>query len=161
MRGTIESFGTHIIAAVMICALGLVVPGCGGAKPSPEAKAQGYVHEMREAVSRSVAEKDRRDRMLAIVDQMEALERSVNGSVAAFVKKYRGLNGDYDAPRTAYDKLFGEFDADIKKARDRYFDLHFRLSALSTAEEWNGIVKYETEAYEEITKPRSQKQDAK
>lgn len=116
---------------------------------------------MREAVSRSVADKDRRDRMLAVVDQMEALERSFNDDVAVFVKKYRALNGNYDAPRAAFDQLFAEFDAGIRKTRDRYFDLHFRLSALSTADEWNGIVKYEEKAYEEITKPRVQKEGAK
>jgi hypothetical protein len=161
MRSTIDSLGTLIVAAIMVCAVGLVVSGCRGTKPSPEAKAQEYIHKMREAVSRNVAEKDRRDRMLAIVDQMEALERGFNDNVAVFVQKYRGLNGNYDAPRNEFDKLFEGFDADIKKARDRYFDLHFQLSALSTAEEWNGIVKYEEDALKEATKPRVQKEGAK
>jgi hypothetical protein len=161
MRTTIDALGTLVVGAVMICAVGLVVSGCRGTKPSPEVKSQEYLHKMREAVFRNVAEKDRRDRMLALVDQMEALERGVNDNAAVFVKKYRELNGNYDAPRAAYDSLFGEFDADVKQARDRFFDLHFRLSALSTAQEWNRIVKYEEEAYEEITKPRVQKEGAK
>jgi len=161
MRKTMDSFGTFIVSAVMSFALGLVLSGCGGAKPSPDARSQEYLHEMREAVSRNVAEKDRRDRMLALVDQMAALARRFNGDVAGFVDRYRGLNGNYDAPRAAYDRLFGEFDAEVKKSRDRFLDLHFQLSALSTAAEWNRIVKYEVKAYEEITKARTQKEDAK
>lgn len=116
---------------------------------------------MREAVSRSVEEKDRRERMLALVDQMEAVERGIHQDLAVFIEKYRGMNGDYEAPRAAFDDLFGEFGARIKNARDRFFDLHFQLTALSTAEEWDQIVKYEVEAYEEIIKPRVQKDAAK
>lgn len=145
----------------MACAVGLVVPGCRGTKPPPEAKTQEIVHKMREAVSRSVEEKDRRDRMLALVDQMEAVERGIHLDVAVFIEKYRGMNGDYEAPRAAFDDLLGEFDARIKNARDRFFDLHFQMTALSTAEEWDRIVKYEVEAYEEIIKPRVQKDAAK
>jgi len=161
MRKTIAFVGILIGAAVMFCAAGLVISGCRGTKPSPEAKSQEYVHKFREAVSRSVGEKDRRDRMLVLVDQMEAVERSLNDDLAVFVEKYRGLNGDYEAPRAVFDELFGDFDARIKKTRDRFFDLHFQLTALSTAEEWDRIVKYEVEAYEEITKPRVQKEAAK
>jgi hypothetical protein len=99
--------------------------------------------------------------MLALVDQIEAVERDFNHDLAVFIETYRGINGDYEAPRAAFDELFGDFDARIKKARDRFFDLHFQLTALSTEEEWNRIVKYEVEAYEEITKPRVQKEAAK
>jgi hypothetical protein len=161
MRKT-SAFACVLIAtAGMACAVGLVVSSCRGTKPSPEAKTQEIVHKMREAVSRSVEEKDRRDRMLVLVDQMEVVERSIHQDLAVFIGKYRGMNGDYEAPRAAFDDLFGDFDARIKKARDRFFDLHFQLTALSTAEEWDRIVKYEVEAYEEFIKPRVQKDAAK
>jgi len=161
MRKAVASVRILIATAVTICVVGLVVSGCRGAKPSPEAKTQEYVHKMREAVSLNVKEKDRRDRMLALLGQMEAVERNFNNDIAGFVETYRGMNGDYEAPRAAFDDLFGEFDTRIQKARDRFFDLHFQLTALSTEEEWDRIVKYEVEAYEEITKPRVQKEAAK
>lgn len=160
MRKTSAIAWVLIATAGMVCAVGLVVSGCRGSKPSPEAKTQEFVHKMREAVSLNVKEKDRRDRMLALVGQMEAVERDINNDIAGFVETYRGMNGDYEAPRAAFDDLFGEFDARIRKARDRFFDLHFQLTALSTEEEWDRIVKYEVEAYEEITKPRAQKEAA-
>jgi hypothetical protein len=161
MRKTVAFVGILIATAVMILGEGVVVSGCRGTKPSPEAKTQDYVHKMREAVSLNVKEKDRRDRMLARVGQMEAVERNLNCDIAGFVETYRGMNGDYEVPRAAFDDLFGEFDARIQKARDRFFDLHFQLTALSTEEEWDRIVKYEVEAYEEITKPRVRKEAAK
>jgi|GEM_PF-2523718 len=161
MRKPIAFLERIIATAFVLCVVGVVVSGCRGTKPSPEAKTQDYVHKMREAVSLNVKEKDRRDRMLALVEQMGTVERNFNDDIAEFVETYRGLNGDYMAPRAAFDGLFGDFDARIKKARDRFFDLHFQLTALSTAEEWDRIVKYEVEAYEEITKPRVQKESAK
>jgi hypothetical protein len=126
------------------------VAGCGGSKPSREQVITSYGQELREAVSTKVADEMRKARMLAILDQLDAVNRRFTQETRDFVESYRQLNADYDAARPAFDRLFSDYSAKRVKARSDVLDLHFQLASLATADEWDSIGKAETKLYEEL-----------
>ena len=141
-------------------ALALVVVGCKSSTPTPDAGAQKYMQQLREAVSGTVEDPGRKDRMLALVGQMESVEKGFNQDVSAFVGSFRLLNTNYNTPRSEFDALFQNYDGQRIQARDRFLALHFQLTALATAEEWKRIGKVEMKMYEELLKPREQQEVA-
>lgn len=142
------------LLTLFVCAVALVVPGCGGPKPSREQAIDRYTQELREAVSNNVPEGQRRAQMLLIVNQVETFNLRFSQQTADFVENYRKLNADYDATRPAFDQLFSDYRADRLKLRSEALDLHFQLAALATASEWKSIGKAETKLYEEVKETR-------
>jgi uncharacterized protein YozE (UPF0346 family) len=139
------------------CAVTLTatVAGCGGSKPSREQVITSYGQELREAVSTKVADEPRRARMLAILEQLDAVNRRFTQETRDFVESYRELNADYGATRPAFDRLFSDYSARRIKARSEALDLHFQLASLATAAEWDAIGKAESKLYEELSAGRS------
>jgi hypothetical protein len=95
------------------------------------------------------------------VDQIEAAQTRFSKEMADFVESYRKLNADYDATRPAFDKLFSDYNVQRIKVRNEALDLHFQLASLSTATEWNPIVKAEIKLYEEVNAVRPVEGSAK
>jgi len=135
-------------------ALGLAITGCKSAPLTPEAGAQKFTLQLREAVSANVTDQARKEQMLALVDQMEAVQSDFNRDVTAFVGSFRQLNTSYDTPRSDFDALFKTYDTQRIQARNRFLDVHFQLTALATADEWKRIGKVEKKIYQELLKPR-------
>ena len=103
---------------LLLCAFALTlaatVAGCGGSKPSREQVLTSYGQELREAISTKVADEPRKARMLAILDQLDAMNRRFTKETRDFIESYRELNADYDAPRPAFDRLFADYSAKLK-----------------------------------------------
>ena len=132
-------------------ALSLVFGGCGGTKLTRSEAIERYGQELREVVSARVIEEDRRNRLLRIVDQLEALHLHFSRETESFIRDYRALNAEYDAERPAFEQLFSDYNSRRIEARARALNLHFELASLATAEEWGAIVKAEARLYEKAT----------
>jgi hypothetical protein len=164
-RGAFGSMGPRAIACispsalaiVMISAIALATPGCRGAQLTPEQVIQNSSQKLRQAVSSNVSEEGRKAQMLAVVDQMEAVQGSLSKETADFIQSYRKLNADYDAPRAAFDQLFSDYNGQRVKARNQAIDLHFQLASLASASEWGPIGKAEAKSYEEFSDAEAKK----
>ena len=139
-----------LLPCAFVVTLAAAVAGCGGSKPTKEQVITSYGQELREAVSTKVADEPRKARMLAILDQLDAVNRRFTQETRDFVESYRELNADYDATRPAFDRLFSDYSAKRLKARSEALDLHFQLASVATADEWDSIGKAETKLYEEL-----------
>jgi hypothetical protein len=142
------------LVALLFCAATIAISGCGGTKPTQAQAIQRYSQSLREAVTSKVPQEDRKNRMLLIVDQVEALHLRFSQETVAFVQSYRKLNTDYDAPRATFDQLFADYEANRMRARSEALDLHFQLASLATAQEWDSIGKAEEKLYEEVNASR-------
>ena len=142
--------------AVVATVIAVAVSGCAGTTPTPEQAIQDAGRELRQAVSGNVADAGRRDQMLALVDQIEATQRSFSTQAADFASQYSRMNADYDAPRARFEELFSAFNEHRIQSRDRVLELHFRLAALATAEEWKPIGKAEAKLYEDAHLARAE-----
>jgi uncharacterized protein YozE (UPF0346 family) len=141
-----QSNGTWVFAVTLAAA----IAGCGGSKPNREQVITSHGQELREAVSTRVADEPRKARMLAILDQVDAVNRRFTQETRDFVESYRKLNADYDATRAAFDRLFADYSQKRVTARSEALDLHFQLASIATADEWDSIGKAETKLYEEL-----------
>jgi hypothetical protein len=148
MELTTAKFILRSAAALVVCIVAIATPGCKSAKPTVDQTVERSTQKLSEAVSHDVADAARRDQMLKLVDQLEAVQKSFSKDSSDFVVKYRTLNADYDSPRTAYEQLFSEFNVQRVQARDRALDLHFQLASLATEKEWDHIGKVEVMTYE-------------
>jgi hypothetical protein len=146
--------------ALWVCAVTLTVSGCG-TKPTANETINRYSEKLSAAVSAKVTEEGRRAQMLAIVNQMQALQLRFNQETADFVQSYRKLNAGHDATRPAFDQLFSDYNTKRIKARNQALDLHFKLASLATATEWDPIVKAEMKLYEEANEARSEEEGKK
>ena len=135
------------------CAVTLALPGCSG-KPTREQSIQQYSQDLRDAVSNSVPDERRREQMLLIVDQLRAVNLRFSQETAEFIENYRKLNADFDATRPAFDQLFSDYSAKRVKARNEVLDLHFQLTSLATAAEWNSIGRAEIKLYKKVNETR-------
>jgi hypothetical protein len=142
--------------AVVAGVIAMAMSGCAGATPTPEQAIQDASKELRQAVSANVADPNRRDQMLALVDQIEATQRNFSTQAADFATQYSQMNADYDAPRARFEQLFSAFNGQRIQSRDRILELHFRLAALATEKEWKPIGKAETKLYEEVQLARAE-----
>jgi hypothetical protein len=153
--GAVHRFGFPARLAVLTCAATLAVCGCG-TKPTSSETINRYTDKLSTAVSTNVPDEGRRAQMLAIVNQLQALQIHFSQQTADFVQSYRKLNADHGAPRPAFDQLFSDYNAKRIKARNDALDLHFKLASLATATEWNSISKAEVKLYKESNEARSE-----
>ncbi|MEO8306655.1 MAG: hypothetical protein ABI616_01275 [Pseudomonadota bacterium] len=133
----------------------LLASGCAGAKPTPDAALEETARELRESVASNIPDHNRKEQMLALVDQIESNQSDFSAVALEFVGKFRKLNTNYDAPRASFDELFSEFQVQRIQSRDRILDLHFRFAALATADEWARIGRVEAKIYDELVIARA------
>jgi hypothetical protein len=138
---------------LLVCAVTLAVSGCGS-KPTREQSIEKYGQDLREAVSSSVPDPRRRDQMLLIVDLLKDVQLRFSRETADFIEDYRKLNADYDAPRSAFEQLFKDYNAKRVKARSEALDMHFQLTSLATESEWSTIGKAEAKLYKKVNATR-------
>ena len=153
MHSSIRNIRRAAFLMVPVCALWLLVSGCGP-KQTRQQAIERYSEELREAVASHVAEEARRNQMLLIVERLEALHRRFSGETSDFLASYGELNADYDAARAAFEALFADYNAKRVQARTEALDLHFQLASLATGDEWRAIGKAEAELYEEVIAAR-------
>ena len=161
MHSGARSIGFAALFTLLVCAVTLTVPGCGGTKPTTDQTIERYSQKLRNAVSTNVPEEGRKAQMLSIVDQVEALHVRFSQETTDFVESYRKLNADYDSTRPVFDQLFSDYNAKRIKARSEALDLHFQLASLATADEWDAIGKAETKLYEEVNAARPAEKSTK
>lgn len=149
-----RGIGVAVLFPLVVCAVTLLTPGCGGKTQTKGQAIAQYSQELREAVSSHVPDEGRKAQMLLIVNQLEALHRRFGQETADFIENYRKLNADYDATRPAFNQLFSDYSAKRIKARSDALDLHFRLASLATVDEWDPIAKAEAKLYEKINAAR-------
>jgi hypothetical protein len=154
VRARMGQFGLRF--AVVAGVIAMMVIGCAGTTPTPEAAIQDASKELRQAVTGNVEDAGRREQMLALVDQIEATQRSFSAQAADFAAQYTRMNADYDAPRARFEQLFSAFNGQRMQSRDRVLELHFRLSALATEKEWKSIGKAEAKLYEDAQLARAE-----
>jgi hypothetical protein len=160
MRERRRSIGAAVLLA-LLCAIAVLAAGGCGKKTTRGQAIERYSEELREGVSSNVPDEQRKEQMLLLVDQLEALLLRFNQQTVEFVDSYRKLNADYASTRPAFDQLFADYSAERISARTQALDLHFRLASLATAEEWEAIGKSETKLYEKFHAAPPAKEGAK
>ena len=131
MSSGVRSTSVAALLTILVCAVALVLPGCGARKLNRDEAIERYSQDLREAVSNTVPDEGRKAQMLLVVDQLKALHLRFSQETTAFLESYRKLNADYDATRPAFDRLFSDYSTKRIKARNDALELHFQLASLA------------------------------
>jgi hypothetical protein len=137
-------------ATALMCALLLCATGCGGTPPNRSQTAERYGQELRATVASVVSDEQRRNQLLHVVDEMQALQLRFSRETADFIDSYRKLNADYETKRPVLDQLFADYSRKRVTAREQALDLHFKLATLATPTEWDAIGKAEAKLYKKV-----------
>jgi hypothetical protein len=89
--------------------------------------------------------------MLALIDRLEETIQQHLRDFKTYSGKFQSLFHDYDTTNDALEKELKEFVARRETQRDRVVELHFKMVALTTAEEWKKIIDQEISAIEDTT----------
>jgi hypothetical protein len=103
------------------------------------------LHELQEYLIR-IPEPDRRERLLALLDDLAEGLAQLNRTVNQFSLETKQLNADYDATRADFHKLMATFNASRRSLQQRLLTTHFGIKALTTEKEWADIAKMEKKA---------------
>lgn len=141
--------------AVVILMVTLLAAGCSKNQLKPSEEILSNTRDMREAASIYIEDASRRDRVLALIGEMESAILKFDAEAASFVREYERLDRDYSSSRESYEMLLEEFSGQRETAQQKIIGLHFEIVALVSADEWKKIVKYEERAIKAATAARS------
>lgn len=130
----------------LILLLALPLSGCASKPIPPEQAIREQASAMRNAITKIVAEPQRRAALLAQVDALETVLQQHNQDMAAMARELEQLNADYDAPRESFEKALTDFRVRVDTRMDRVEAVHFEMVRLMDAKEWKQVVELEQEA---------------
>jgi len=120
--------------------------GCAKPPKSSSELVEAPIQEMRHAIEKTIPEAARQGQLLSVVDLLDGVLKEHATDLEALSRDLSGLNADYDSSREAFDKALSDFAQRAHSRKQRVLDLHFQMTALTSAEEWKPISKHEVEA---------------
>ena len=139
-------YGWYLLLAVLtLCVLLGFVSACSmfGKKETDEFEpVSEWIEDKRERVAENIKDPDKKNDMLAVVDQLEKDLMELDRIIQKLYANLNTLNGNYNSTPEEFRKVFSEFEAERKEIRDRIIDSRFKMRNLSTPEEWEEITDY-------------------
>jgi predicted nucleic acid-binding Zn-ribbon protein len=134
------------IAGILI-ALVVAINGCSHQPVTETQTRKEMLHKLQDYLGR-IPEPDRRERLLALLDDLAEGLAQLNRVVDQFGAEVKQLNRDYDAARADFHQLLAKFNASRQSVQQRLLTIHFEIKSLTTEKEWADIAKMEREAVE-------------
>lgn len=117
--------------------LGAWVAGCRSEATAPPPP--GPVDRLAEEIRRIVPASERQRRLLAIVEEVEALQEQCEIDAAAIRRRWRTLNSDYDATAADLSEVLAESRMRRHVHLSAVAELRVEAASLLTVEEWRRI----------------------
>src|SRR3954466_9955204 len=123
----------------------VLMQGCATPAPSSQSGqiADRVVAALHDAVIVYVPDPRRRQRLPPAIDSFDDEFRTFGATTVAFHDLLRALNAQPDASRGQFADLTARYDAEREAHRDRVTQVHYRLIALTTSEEWRSLARHE------------------
>jgi hypothetical protein len=147
MPGNINKLYILTIAAIVF---GLT--GCGGDKSvTPEDVQKQAFEDLRTSVRNAVADQDREDAAIEIVDQLHLDVQELRETLIRRRAELRRLHADYDTTRDALVEFSNLMEREIQVSQQRVSQTHQALMATTTPDEWSMLTKTDTKAMKTVT----------
>lgn len=128
------------LAALLPC---LFLAACASKPVSPEHVIEQQSQAMRAAITKAVAEPERRAELLAQVDALELVLKEQNQDLSSLSGQLRALNSDYDAPRARFEETLAQFRERVDARFTRIQAAHFEMVRRMDEKEWKHVVELE------------------
>ncbi|HET7365794.1 MAG TPA: hypothetical protein VFJ70_19655 [Burkholderiales bacterium] len=134
--------------AVAVTTLAAVlIQGCETPKPASE-QIEDKLVALHDAVIMYVPDAGRKQRLHPAIDGFDEESRAFSAVMLAYQESLRALNADPDATREQFAALAARYDAERAAHRGRVTQHHYSVIALTTAEEWHSLARYEAALFE-------------
>ena len=107
-----------------------------------------WIDGMRASINENVTDADRRDKMLALVDQMQENLNALDGEVIGFYETWGELDRDPTSKRADFEAAYEGLNASLTHFRGLTLDAAFELKGLATREEWDKLGDRDQTIYE-------------
>jgi hypothetical protein len=135
---------------VLIAIIALFTVGC--AKMSPIDKEVGTFDKLRTNVQEVVADPERAEQSLALVDELQREFDDIKELRLERKKRIKALNADYDASRAEFDTLLDGIAQDRLANQERVSQTYRQLLEVITTEEWAKLAKSRNKAMQAAIK---------
>ena len=124
--------------------------GCASEPIDPQQEIKDNMQVMREAISKTVVDNKRRQVLLDLSMSLEITLALYNQKYTDFAIQFGKLNRKYDTPRSELESLLNTIRKTRKTTINEVMDIHFKMVANTTGDEWKKIVKKEVEAIKSV-----------
>lgn len=138
------------ITTALLAALGLawITAGCAGRGGPPDPaevarKLQQTKNDERALVEMRVADPERAERVIGLLDERDRLVTGQAERVAEHWRRMGELNADHAASREDFERAVAGFNRDRQAWQRRMVELLAEMKAATDAEEWKRISKFQ------------------
>ncbi len=133
----------------LITVIALFTVGC---KTSPIDKEVDAFDNLRTNVQDVVADPERAEQSLALVDELQREFDDIKDSRVERKKQIKALNSDYDASRAEFETLLDGIAQDRVANQERVSQTYRQLLEVITTEEWTKLAKSRNKAMQAAIK---------
>jgi hypothetical protein len=138
-----KPYGSPTLLAVLsLCVLFGLISGCSkvGKKEKAEFKpGSAWIEDMRNRIEDNIQDPDKKNSMLALVDQTEKDLLEVDQAVRKLYTDFSSLSENYNSTPEEFRKVISEFEASRRAVRGRVIENRFKMRDLSTPAEWKKL----------------------
>ena len=138
----------------VIAIITIIISGCASDPVDPQQEIKNNMQVMRSAVIDNVKDEERQKKLIILNQSLETTLAEYNRAYSSFASEFGKLNRTYDTPREKLEKLLESFRRTRKDAMTEVMDIHFKMVAQTSADEWSHIVKQELKAIESVRESR-------
>ncbi len=117
-----------------------------GPELTPQQALSENLKALRDAATQTITDEARRLQFMQSSRRLERVLFDYNSEYARFAQQMRSLNQVYTTPRSEQEALLAAFTETRQSAMQAVVDIHFDMVEVTTADEWQEIVEYESEA---------------
>jgi hypothetical protein len=133
---------TTLLALISLCVLFALISGCSkvGKKEKAEFKPGSvWIEDMRNRIEDNIQDPDKKNSMLALVDQTEKDLLEVDQAVRKLYADFSSLSENYNSTPEEFRKVISEFENSRRAVRDRIIETRFEMRDMSTPAEWKKL----------------------
>jgi len=148
--GRISMNSRMIKMAMLIFAVTFLILSCASKPIDPQELLQNNMQVMRGAIVDTVNDKERKKNLLVLTNSLETSLSDYNRAYTNFSLEFGKLNRNYDTSRSEFENLLALFRKKRHSIMNEVTEIHFKMIALTSENEWKKIVKKELEAIKSV-----------
>ena len=107
---------------------------------------------MRKEIEKILSEEERRNEFLALIQEMEHALYQHTRDFDDFGEEIKELYTDFDSRREVIEESITAYKVKRRQVREQILNIHFKMMALTSADEWEQILAFEMGAIESALK---------
>jgi len=127
-----------MVILLMLCTA-LIVTACSRGPQAPTVPGEEWATDLRSRIERHIGNPQKKNQLMGLVDQEMALFQKLAEDTVVYKRKLLVVDKNYNSTPDDFRAVFSEFNQKRISLRSQSMDIRFKMQALCTPEEWQGI----------------------